>query len=150
MTRVRINHDVKWSCQLCGKPMTGKTYQQKQKKFCSLECQSKADSDLKKKWGAEKRKNTIYTRHMLITVDHKVVLYHRHLMQQHLGRKLTSQEIVHHIDMDINNNTINNFYLYENHKTHQEGHGSLNKLIKGLLKDGIIIFDNGTYKRSLK
>ena len=150
MTRVRNNQDLTWSCRLCGKPITGKTYQQKLKTFCSRECQSKADSDLKKKWGVENRKSKIYTRHILFTVDRKVVLYHRYLMQQHLGRKLTPQEIIHHIDMDINNNMIENFYLYENQKTHQQGHGSLNKLIKGLLKDGIIVFENGTYKRSLK
>lgn len=33
---------------------------------------------------------------------------HRHIMEQHLGRKLNSNEEVHHIDEDKYNNDINN------------------------------------------
>lgn len=38
----------------------------------------------------------------------KVVDLHRYLMEQHLGRKLSRNEIVHHIDGDRNNNEISN------------------------------------------
>ena len=42
------------------------------------------------------------------TVDGKIVRLHRYIMEKHIGRKLTNDEIVHHIDGDILNNSISN------------------------------------------
>ena len=39
------------------------------------------------------------------------VLHHRVVMENHIGRLLTSNEVVHHIDGDKHNNDINNLEL---------------------------------------
>jgi hypothetical protein len=41
----------------------------------------------------------------------KSVLVHRELMEQHIGRRLTSIEVVHHIDEDPTNNVIDNLQI---------------------------------------
>lgn len=43
-----------------------------------------------------------------IQVDGKQVRLHRYKMEQHLGRKLHKDEVVHHIDEDIYNNNLSN------------------------------------------
>ena len=46
---------------------------------------------------------------------------HRYVMEQHLGRRLTKQEVVHHIDDDVSNNDISNLELFENNASHLAG-----------------------------
>lgn len=66
-------------------------------------------------------------------------------MEEHLGRKLTSIEVVHHIDGDKSNNDIKNLKLFPNKSEHTKYHsdnGDINrlngeeprKLINGKLK----------------
>ena len=43
-----------------------------------------------------------------IRVNGKTIPEHRYIMEQHLGRKLERNELVHHIDGDRLNNTIEN------------------------------------------
>lgn len=52
---------------------------------------------------------------------------HRYVMEQHLGRKLTPEEDVHHVDFDKTNNDISNLRLLE-HKQHTELHHNIQKL----------------------
>jgi hypothetical protein len=47
---------------------------------------------------------------------------HRIVMEKHLGRKLTNQETVHHIDGNKLNNDINNLFLFPNCSMHFEYH----------------------------
>ena len=44
-------------------------------------------------------------------IDGMSRLFHRMVMEKHLGRKLLSTEIVHHIDGNIHNNEISNLTI---------------------------------------
>jgi len=74
------------------------------------------------------------------------ILEHILVMSQFLGRPLNKGEIVHHIDGDRTNNNISNLYLYANRSKHAQVRSSLYRLVKPLLKKGIIVFDAGEYK----
>lgn len=54
----------------------------------------------------------------------KYILEHRYVMEQHLGRYLLPEEVVHHIDEDPANNAIENLRLYSSQAEHiSKGHG---------------------------
>jgi hypothetical protein len=54
----------------------------------------------------------------------KYILEHRHVMEQHLGRYLTPEEVVHHKDGDPSNNDLPNLQLFASQKDHIHiGHG---------------------------
>jgi HNH endonuclease len=46
-----------------------------------------------------------------VNVEGKKIAFHRYVMELHLGRKLTSNEVVHHIDGDPLNNDPDNLAL---------------------------------------
>lgn len=48
-------------------------------------------------------------------------------MELHIGRPLTKDEVVHHIDRDRTNNDISNLYLFNNQNIHMTYHGYLKK-----------------------
>jgi hypothetical protein len=70
---------------------------------------------------------------------------HIFIMEKHLGRYLTNDERVHHIDLDKINNDISNLYLSINVSAHGKIHSSLNKIVNKLIKDNVIGFSNGAY-----
>lgn len=54
----------------------------------------------------------------------KYVLEHRYVMEQHLGRYLHPEEVVHHVDEDPSNNAISNLRLYASQAEHiRDAHG---------------------------
>lgn len=80
------------------------------KKFCSKICANKGCAklsakkrgDVQRGRGEGKTYTKLYGQHM-----------HRVIMENHLNRKLKSDEIVHHIDGNIKNNDINNLMLMD-------------------------------------
>lgn len=50
---------------------------------------------------------------------------HRIIMESFLGRELSKEEVVHHIDFDGYNNNINNLYLFANEHEHRKCHAHL-------------------------
>lgn len=52
---------------------------------------------------------------------------HRYVMEQHLGRKLSKEEHVHHIDFDKDNNSLDNLFLFPTNQIHLSYHGYLRK-----------------------
>jgi len=136
-------------CLNCGKIFKREKWKIKKQKFCSFLCgidfnrgkvrvRPHKCSNKAKKYYPERRLK-----------DGRRIALHRYLMEQKIGRQLKSSEHIHHIDMDKQNNNpdCSNFYLYLNASEHQKGHHSLEKLVKGLLKDKIIRFKNGKYLR---
>lgn len=55
--------------------------------------------------------NSIIKTYKQITVNGKQVRLHRHIMENHLNRKLKPSELVHHIDGNIHNNSIKNLKI---------------------------------------
>ncbi|KKK93689.1 hypothetical protein LCGC14_2690340 [marine sediment metagenome] len=70
-------------------------------------------------------------------------------MSEHLGRPIKKEEIIHHINMIRDDNRLENLHLYPNRKKHLTNHGSLNKLVKKLLENKMIKFENGEYKMNV-
>ena len=56
-----------------------------------------------------------------IRIKGKRIKYHRWIMEQHLGRKLTPDEVVHHINENIRDNRIENLKVMNN-KEHTSFH----------------------------
>lgn len=58
-------------------------------------------------------------------VKRQYVLEHRFVMEQHIGRYLKSEEIVHHLDQVKTNNNIDNLLLLPNKAAHMAFHKRL-------------------------
>lgn len=58
----------------------------------------------------------------IVQVKGEKMYEHRHLMEEHLGRKLESHEEVHHINGDKTDNKMSNLQLLKNHGTHMRRH----------------------------
>ena len=61
------------------------------------------------------------------------------------GKYLKPEYLVHHINLDMLDNRLENFYLCEGASEHNKVHNSLIKLVDELLQLGLMIFDNGKY-----
>lgn len=70
----------------------------------------------------------------------RAIAYHRYVMEEFLGRELTSEENVHHIDLDKQNNNLNNLIVCNNSE-HSKYHFGTWKLISELVKTGLVKFD---------
>ena len=68
-------------------------------------------------------------------------LKHHLVMEDALGRKLESQEIVHHIDGNKLNNDISNLLLCRNTSHHRSIHNQLEQLAFSMIQAGTIVFD---------
>lgn len=62
-------------------------------------------------------------KYIMIKVNGILYYEHRIIMEQHLGRKLKSTEIVHHIDGNPQNNDISNLELLNSQSEHAKMHG---------------------------
>lgn len=75
---------------------------------------------------------------------------HRRIIEEHIGRKLTKQEHVHHIDGDKVNNRIDNLCIVESSSTHALIHHSLEECAFIFVKNGVINFDPVSKKYFIK
>lgn len=72
------------------------------------------------------------------------VYEHTLVYEKEKGILPSKNEVIHHIDMDKHNNSIDNLYLCNN-KEHLEIHRSLDKIVRTLINRNIIEFQNGKY-----
>lgn len=100
-------------CECCGVTYYVPPYRAEKAKYCSRSCLAKIHLDQfshLRFQPANKPKRTYKT----MTINGKQVRVHRHLMEQHLGRKLMSWEHVHHINGDPHDNRLENLAVLSN------------------------------------
>jgi len=143
-------------CAGCGKDVYRRMSLIKRSKFiaCSKSCASKVHNKGKKPWNKGKElhydvwnkgkdnPDMAMEKHPgwkggrtnasggYITVREKTnmtKLEHRLVMEKHIGRKLTSKEVVHHIDEDRKNNHISNLMLFASNSEHIKHHAKLRR-----------------------
>ncbi len=73
------------------------------------------------------------------------VYEHTLVVEEALGRLPGENEVVHHINLDKQDNTPSNLWVCGN-KEHIVCHRSVEKLIKPLLEHGVIEFVDGAYR----
>lgn len=111
---------VEHPCDWCGKPMTMSPSQSKVRRFCSWECQAEGrrtralDRVHNGKRAALWNDGYVY----VWEPDHpRSAIYggwyaeHRLVMEQHIGRVLEAEEIVHHKDGDKKSNVLSNLQI---------------------------------------
>jgi hypothetical protein len=73
-------------------------------------------------------------------------LQHHLVIEDSLGRPLEKGEIVHHIDGNKLNNSIDNLYLCKSVAEHRQIHAQLENVAMQLVASGVITFNDGVYR----
>jgi len=100
-------------CESCGTTYYVPPYRAEKAKYCSRSCLAKQHLEQfahLRFQPTNKPKHTYKT----MTVNGKQVRVHRHIMEQHLGRKLALWEHVHHINGDSHDNRLENLAVLSN------------------------------------
>lgn len=109
----------------CGETIEVPEHLWVRKKYCSKPCLYKYrvrpsglkyDIKVKNKAWFKKKDKIKPTKkgYLRRRINGKMTRLHRHIMEQHLGRKLSSEEIVHHKDGNKLNNNISNLVVMTN------------------------------------
>lgn len=62
-----------------------------------------------------------------IKINNKWYPEHRYIVEKFIGRELTEEEVIHHIDKNKQNNSINNLMIFPTQKEHAEFHIEFDK-----------------------
>lgn len=113
-------------CLTCGKPIQGHPYKINEQKYCSHAC-SVRRREASPTWkgggrfavGGGYSATLLYPEHPLYEMavprhkgDARLILEHRLVMAESLGRPLTSRETVHHLNGDRQDNRLENLELW--------------------------------------
>lgn len=115
---------LKKVCKNCGRGFLASKYKPKAK-FCSKTCQGSYQGKINGKKIGDKLRGTGTKSYIKYKGQH----LHRYLMEQKLGRKLKSNEIVHHKDENKFNNKLSNLVIVSRSK-HGKIHGIKNRICK--------------------
>lgn len=63
--------------------------------------------------------------YIYIKINRKWIQEHRYKMEQFLKRELTTEERIHHIDFDKQNNNIENLMLFKDQRDHSKFHNKI-------------------------
>lgn len=105
----------------CGNDVYVMPHQEGRKKYCSRKCQCDYRSPIGPRLDRRGKRNSPDTEfktkefkkpdskgYLRYRINGVMTREHRYVMEQHLGRKLETSEVVHHIDGDRLNNNIDN------------------------------------------
>lgn len=146
----------KVSCALCGNDAYSgiSNYKKHKNHYCSVTCQYKscAGSNSYRWTGGRKNKRGKKGGHILAYAPNHpnadrvgYVAEHRLVVERDLGRYLSQDEHVHHIDGDPQNNDLSNLAVVSVHE-HRMAHASLLPCVKTLLANGALRFNRTTLK----
>ena len=131
-------HTIK-ECEICSTAFKTKPSHYTRRRTCSNECSGRLKVLEGKDYGSWAKNNTgdkhhcwkggfrIHQGYKYIRLPSREIAEHRLLMEQKLGRKLKTEEHVHHIDEDKTNNILDNLTIMSR-SDHTKHH--VNKLLK--------------------
>ena len=121
-------------CNICGDIFwRKKSYDNYKRSMCGFKCQGKAMSETFKIRTFE-HPGINSSGYPCFRIKGRQITCHRYVMELHLGRKLKTEELIHHIDMDKLNYDISNLYLTDR-DAHVTIHGTYNELCSELMNN---------------
>lgn len=102
-----------FTCKTCGIIKPCSPYQLKTKKYCSRACKSKWMSSQEKE-NTPRWKGGLYVNregYREIRKNKNSILEHRYIMEKYINRKLTEEEVIHHINGNKQDNRIDNLII---------------------------------------
>ena len=121
-------------CNICNKTYwRKKSYDKYKRNMCGFKCQGNALAKQVRIRTFEHPGINSYGYPCFVD-QRRQITCHRYAMELHLGRKLKTKELVHHIDMDKLNYDISNLFLCTR-ESHIVLHGTYNKLCSELMNN---------------
>jgi len=143
--RTRVNWH-KFDIRLCPQCHNNfKIISWRKTRFCSHKCSTDFNRNKPNGRGKAEKKSLQPHCHRYVDSDGRKVLNHRRVVEERIGRRLTSNETVHHINLDKTNISDDNLYLFQTEQEHQIAHRSIDALIKPLMELKVIEFKEGRY-----